>query len=112
MPGVSRLLWSASTRSTKRDDSSSPRFLRDEWRAIVLAIGARFNLVYVRADSQVIRDRVRFNRENPTRPDVNDAVINEHTAHFEPPVIDEPHHTIESTNLNNEAEVSVLVWCW
>ena len=35
--------------------------------------------------------------------------INEHTAHCEPPARDEPHHTIESTNSNNEAEVSALV---
>ena len=91
------------------DDSSSPRFLRDEWRGIASAIGARFDLVYVCADPQVIRNRVRFNRENLTRPDVIDAVINEHTAHFEPPARDEPHHTIESTNSNNEAEVSALV---
>ena len=34
---------------------------------------------------------------------------NEHTALFEPPAIDEPHHTIESTNSNNETEVSALV---
>lgn len=91
------------------DDSSSPRFLRDEWRAIASAIGARFDLVYVHADPHIIRNRVRFNRENPTRPDVNDAVINEHTAHFEPPAINEPHHTIESTNSNNETEVRLLV---
>ena len=36
-------------------------------------------------------------------------MINEHTALFEPPATDEPHHTIESTNSNNEAEVSALV---
>ena len=35
-------------------------------------------------------------------------VINEHTARCEPPARDEPHHTIESTNSNNEAEVSAL----
>jgi len=91
------------------DDSSSPRFLRDEWRAIASAIGAQFDLVYVRADPHLVRNRVLFNRENPTRPDVNDAVINEHTAQFEPPAVDEPHHTIESTNSNNAAEVSALV---
>ena len=61
------------------------------------------------ADPQVIRNRVRFNREKLTRSDVIDAVINEHTARFEPPASDEPHHTIESTNSNNEAEVSALV---
>ena len=91
------------------DDSSSPRFLRDEWRTTASAIGARFGLVYVHADPQMIRNRVCLNREDLTRPDVIDAVINEHTAQFEPPAIDEPHHTIESTNSNNEAEVSALV---
>ena len=91
------------------DDSSSPRFLRDEWRAIASGIGVRFDLVYVRADPHIIRNRVRFNRENPTRPDVNDAVINEHTALFEPPATDEPHHTIESTNSCNQAGISALV---
>ena len=91
------------------DDSSSPRFLRDEWRAIASTIGARFDLVYVHADADIIGNRLRFNRENPTRPDVIDAVINEHTAQFEPPATDEPHHTIESTNSNNDAEVRALV---
>ena len=91
------------------DDSSSPRSLRDEWRTTASVIGARFDLVYVHADPQMIRNRVRLNREDPTRPDVIDAVINEHSAQFEPPVIDEPHHTIESTNSNNEGEVSALV---
>lgn len=100
---------SASTRSTKCEDSSSPRFLRDEWRGIAAASGARFDLVYVRADLHIIRNEVRFNRENLTRPDVIDAVINEHTALFEPPATDEPHHTIESTNSHNETEVSALV---
>lgn len=38
--------------------SSSPRFLRDEWRAIASTIGARFDLVYVHADAQMIRNRV------------------------------------------------------
>ena len=57
----------------------------------------------------MIRNRVRFNRENPTRPDVIDAVTNTHTAHCEPPAIDEPHHTTERTNSHNEAEVSALV---
>ena len=91
------------------DDTGSPRFLRDEWRAIASDIGAGFDLVYVRADPQIIRNRVRFNRENPTRPDVIDALINDHTAHFEPPALDEPHHTVESTNSDNHAEVSALV---
>ena len=63
----------------------------------------------MRADLHIIRNEVRFNRENLTRPDVIDAVINEHTALFEPPATDEPHHTIESTNSHNETEVSALV---
>ena len=54
----------------------------------------------------MIRNRVRFNRENPTRPDV---ITNTHTAHCEPPATDEPHHTIERTNSHNAAEVSALV---
>ena len=29
------------------DDTSSPRFLRDEWREIADAVAARFELVYV-----------------------------------------------------------------
>lgn len=71
------------------DDTSSPRFLRDDWRRLATSLGASFVLIYVQADRQTVLDRQARNRESGGRRDVSDAVMAEHLASFEPPEADE-----------------------
>ena len=75
------------------DDTSSPRFLRDNWRATSRDAGAAFALVYVDTPENVVRERLKRNREQPIRNDVSDAVMEEHIAGFEPPERDEEYVT-------------------
>jgi len=56
----------------------------------------------------MIRERVRTNRHEPSRPDVVDTVLTEHTAQFEPPATDEPHRTIASNNSNDDTEIAAI----
>ncbi len=71
------------------DDTSSPRFLRDGWRSLAESTQAQFNLIYVDVDHATIRRRRAANQLNPRRPDVADAVLDQHLADFEPPQDDE-----------------------
>ncbi|MEU4197847.1 ATP-binding protein [Kribbella sp. NPDC026611] len=71
------------------DDTSSPRFLRDAWRALATQTGARFVLLYVEVDHTTIRQRHANNRHAPHRQDVSDAVLDQHLTDFEPPTPDE-----------------------
>lgn len=67
------------------DDTGSPRFVRDAWRATAEAAGVPFALIWVQITPDLQRERVRANRESPGRLDVTDAVLHEHAASFEPP---------------------------
>lgn len=71
------------------DNTSSPRFLRDGWRELAAAAGAEFRLVYVETDQATVRARRDQNRITRSRPDVADAVLDQHLADFEPPQADE-----------------------
>ncbi|TDD30842.1 ATP-binding protein [Kribbella turkmenica] len=71
------------------DDTSSPRSLRDNWRALATAAGARFTLVYIDVAHATIHRRRAANQRNPRRRDVTDAVLNQHLTTFEPPHPDE-----------------------
>lgn len=71
------------------DDTSSPRFLRNGWRALATEAGVEFRLVYVEADEATVRARRESNRLSPSRRDVTDAVLDQHLAAFEPPDPDE-----------------------
>lgn len=71
------------------DDTSSPRFLRDGWRALAEAAGVGFRLVYVEVDEATVRARRDRNRVDPRRQDVADDVLDQHLADFEPPAPDE-----------------------
>ncbi|MFF0270416.1 AAA family ATPase [Kribbella sp. NPDC004536] len=71
------------------DDTSSPRFLRDAWRALAAETGVEFALVYVKADEATIRTRRVQNQASPSRPDVTDPVFNHHLTTFDPPTPDE-----------------------
>jgi predicted kinase len=80
----------ASGRDVIVDDTGSPRFVRDAWRATAAAAGAPFVLIWVRITPELQRRRVLANRTEPARPDVTDAVLAEHAASFEPPETEEP----------------------
>lgn len=67
------------------DDTGSPRFIRDEWRATAESAGAPFALVWVRITSDLQRERVHINRESRRRRDVTDAILQQHGTDFEPP---------------------------
>ncbi|WP_427895436.1 AAA family ATPase [Kribbella sp. GL6] len=71
------------------DDTSSPRFLRDGWRALAAEAGVEFKLVYVEADEATVRARRDHNRLSPHRRDITDTVLNHHLSTFEPPEPDE-----------------------
>jgi predicted kinase len=73
------------------DDSSSPRFLRDEWRVLSGAAGAAMVLVFVDTPDELIRQRLLENRASRRRGDVNDEVMAAHQESFEPPGEDEQH---------------------
>jgi predicted kinase len=79
----------AGGRSVIVDDTSSPRFLRDGWRALAAEAAARFTLVYVDVDHATVRRRRTANQADPQRRDVADAVLDQHLADFEPPAADE-----------------------
>jgi predicted kinase len=79
----------ASGTSVVVDDTSTPRFLRDGWRALAAELRARFTLVYLDVDHQTIRKRRAANQLHPHRRDVTDEVLTTHLATFEPPAPDE-----------------------
>ncbi len=67
------------------DDTSSPRFLRDEWRSTCASAGAPMVLVFVDTSDEVIGQRLLANRVASNRRDVTDEVMATHAAGFEPP---------------------------
>ncbi|MGC4939406.1 AAA family ATPase [Kribbella sp. DT2] len=71
------------------DDTSSPRFLRDGWRALAAELGAEFHLIHLDVDHATIHQRRTANQANPDRRHVSDAVLAHHLADFEPPEPDE-----------------------
>jgi predicted kinase len=79
------------------DDTSSPRFLRDNWRAVAEDAAVAFVLVYVDATDQVRRERLLNNREESKRNDVLDEVMIEHLETFQPPEPDEEYITTSSS---------------
>jgi predicted kinase len=79
----------AAGKSVVVDDTSSPRFLRDEWRALAGEVGARFTLLYVDVDHATVRRRHAANRVDSQRRDVADDVLDQHLAGFEVPAADE-----------------------
>ena len=66
------------------DDTSSPRFLRDNWRALAEDAAVPFVLVYVDAPDQVRRERLLNNRGESKRNDVLDEVMIEHVETSSP----------------------------
>lgn len=71
------------------DDTSSLRFLRDGWRALADEQGVPLVLVHIDTPVAVSLQWHRTNRNNPSRDDVDDAVMLAHLESFEPPGGDE-----------------------
>lgn len=90
------------------DDTGSPRFIRDEWRATAAAAGAPFVLVWVQVDRELQRQRVLANRVDPGRPDVTDAVLKEHGVSFEAPVDEDP-LVVEAASTSELATIAATV---
>lgn len=90
------------------DDTGSPRFIRDEWRTTASAAGVPFVLVWVQISPELQRERVLANRLGQVRPDVTDAVLQEHGASFEPPVSEDP-WVIDATSTSDSVAIAAIV---
>lgn len=90
------------------DDTGSPRFIRDEWRATASRAGAVFALVWVQIDPELQRERVLANRTDLSRHDVVDAVLVEHITGFEDPVDEDP-IVIDAHDTTSEQHLDDLV---
>lgn len=79
------------------DDTSSPRSLRDRWRSLAAEVNVPMVLVLLDTAVSTTRQRQTVNRSSRTRPDVTDAVMDEHLAGFQPPGPDEPAIVLSET---------------
>jgi len=90
------------------DDTGSPRFIRDEWRTLAGRSGAPVAIVWVQIEPSLQRERVRANRSDRERHDVIDAVLDDHVAHFEPPV-DEAPLIVDAHDTRDETRIGEIV---
>lgn len=72
------------------DDTGSPRFIRDQWRATASTVRVPFVIVWIHIDPELQRERVAANRSQQQRHDVTDAVLVDHVAGFEFPTDENP----------------------
>lgn len=82
------------------DDTSSPAFLRDAWRALAQQLGVGLALVHLDVAPEVSLERHAANRNAPSRADVSDAILAEHLQNFEAPTDQE--HPIRYTGESSE----------
>ncbi|GAB3920540.1 hypothetical protein GCM10029976_006240 [Kribbella albertanoniae] len=95
-----RALLTAGT-SVVVDDTSSPRFLRDGWRALAADVEAQFTLLYLDIDHATILARRAANQTSGKRQDVTDEVLTQHLADFDPPGPDENPVRLSSIDLES-----------
>lgn len=76
------------------DDTLCFRFLRDRFRGLARAHGARTALVVLEVPRQEVERRARANRLAPARANVAPAVLARHLGAFEWPGADEPHRVL------------------
>jgi len=98
----------ASDRHVIIDDTGSPRFIREEWRATATEAAAPFVLVWVQVTPELQRHRVLANRDQQSRADVTDAVLTEHSAAFEPPSGEDP-LIVDAARTTDPATVTAIV---
>ena len=72
------------------DDTGSPRFIRDHWRATEKTSGVPFAIIWVQVTRDLQHKRVAANRSHQERLDVSDAVLAEHIASFDPMTSENP----------------------
>lgn len=89
------------------DDTSSPRFLRDGWRPLAVELDVPLVLVFLDTAVAAVRQRQLANRDSRTRPDVTDAVMDEHLAGFEPPGPDEPAVVVSESSTQEQVVAEV-----
>lgn len=89
------------------DDTSSPRFLRDEWRQLASDANSRFVLVFIDIATEVIQKRLLANRADAARADVTDSVMADHLEAFDPPAADEAHVRFDDTAQSDEVVAAV-----
>lgn len=87
------------------DDTGSPRFIRDQWRATAKAVGVPFTIVWIQIDPELQRARVAANRSQQDRHDVTDAVLAEHVAGFEFPTGEKP-FLVDALDTQNPEKVA------
>lgn len=71
------------------DDTACARFLREDYRRLAEELGAACVLVVVECPVEEVRRRCALNRQNPTRHDVPDEILEPHLASFDWPADDE-----------------------
>lgn len=87
------------------DDTGSPRFIRDQWREVAVGEGATFALVWVQITPELQRERVHANRSARERRDVVDAVLDDHSAHFDSPYDEDP-IVVHPSDTNDDGSIS------
>lgn len=75
------------------DATLCKRAVRDEYRALLDAAGAKYRLVYCHADPDTLRERLHRRNANPGREAamVTDEMLNRFITGFQAPMPDEPH---------------------
>lgn len=89
------------------DDTGSPKFIRDGWSDLAKSSCTPFAVVWVQIEPKLQQERLRANRADKRRPDVVDAVLDDHVAQFEPPV-DESPLMIDASRTRDEATIVAL----
>jgi predicted kinase len=91
------------------DDTGSPRFIREEWRATAQRADSQLAIVWVKIDPALQRERVLTNRAQRERPDVVDEVPADHAAHFEAPTQDENPLVIDARDTRDDSRIRAIV---
>lgn len=95
-------------RSVIVDDTSSPRFLRDRWRSLAAELDVAMVLVFVDVAVSTIRGRQVANRSSGRRPDVSDAVMDDHLAGFQRPGPDEAAVVVSEASVEARVVAAVV----
>lgn len=90
------------------DDTGSPRFIRDAWRATAEAAGASCVVIWVQISKELQRERVLANRVRPVRDDVTDEVLRDHGASFDDPA-DEGALVVDGRGTDDPEQVDMIV---
>ncbi len=91
------------------DDTSSPRFLRDDWRTLTRALGADFRLIYLQADPELVTGRRANNHIDPRRgATYGMRCWLAHLQAFEPPGRDE-HPLVLNADSDSRALLRALL---